>query len=102
MFVIEKRSHDKIEGYISDISETRQKKVKRRWQKKLKGGTHEVFWDDIPNTKWKWELRSVCFCKEWELYVSHQRKEKDLHNLKLMVLAVLYQTGYRVTRKKLN
>ena len=28
MFVIEKRTHDKIEGYVLDISETREKKLK--------------------------------------------------------------------------
>ena len=74
MFVIEKRTHDKIKGYVLDISETRQKKLKE---------------DGKRNSK---EEHIVYFEMTFQTQNENQREEKDLHNLKLMVLAVLYQT----------
>ena len=81
MFVIEKRTHDKSEGYVLDISEIKQKRLKEDDKRNPKEEPIKYF--EMTFETQNENLRAVCFSPE---------KKKDLHNLKLMVLAVLYQT----------
>ena len=75
MFVIEKRTHDKIEGYVLNISETRQKKLKEDDKRNPK--EELIKYSGMTFQTQNENLRAVCFSPQ---------KEKDLHNLKLMVL----------------
>ena len=62
MFVIENRTHDKIEGYGLGISEKKTKKVKRRRQKKPKEEPIKYF--EMTFQTQNENLRAVCFSPE--------------------------------------
>ena len=62
MFVIEKRTHDKIEGYVLNISETRQKKLKEDNNRNPKEEPIKYF--EITFQTQNENLRAVCFSPE--------------------------------------
>ena len=62
MFVIEKRTHDKIKGYVLDISETRQKKLKEDGKRNSKE-EHIVYFEMTFQTQNE-NQRAVCFSPE--------------------------------------
>ena len=61
MFVIEKRTHDKIEGYVLDISERRQKKLK---EDKRNPKEEPIKYFEMTFQTQNENLRAVCFSPE--------------------------------------
>ena len=81
MFVVEKSTHDKIEDYVLDISKTNKKKLIEENKRNPKEETMK--YSAMKFQAQNENLRAVCFSPD---------KKKDLHILKLKMLAVLYQT----------
>ena len=62
MFVIENCTHDKIEGYVLDIPEARQKKLKEDRKRNLKEEPIKYF--EMTFQTQNENLRDVCFSPE--------------------------------------
>ena len=95
MFVIEKRTHDKIKGYVLDISETRQKKLKEDGKRNSKE-EHIVYFEMTFQTQNE-NQRAVCFSPE---------KRKRLAQLKTdgvsCVISNLIQSNEKEVKLKNN